>query len=54
VIDYTSQKFELSLSGYEFALDCTGESRKCMDVVGHAGTVISIAETPNQVSLLVF
>ncbi|GLE04207.1 hypothetical protein PINS_up013118 [Pythium insidiosum] len=47
VIDYTREVFERELAEYDFAFDCTGESKKCFECVTRGGTVVSIAETPN-------
>lgn len=51
VVDYTREAFERELAEYDFALDCTGETRKCFECVTKGGTVVSIAETPSRQDL---
>ncbi|TMW57304.1 hypothetical protein Poli38472_003229 [Pythium oligandrum] len=48
VVDYNRETFERELAEYDFALDCTGESKRCFDCITRQGAVISISETPSQ------
>lgn len=47
VVDYHRESFERELAEYDFALDCTGESKRCFECITRNGTVISISETPS-------
>ncbi|KAF1336507.1 alcohol dehydrogenase, partial [Globisporangium splendens] len=51
VIDYNRDAFERKLTEYDFALDCTGEAKKCIDCVAKSGSVISIIDSPTKESL---
>ena len=51
VIDYKEQKFEDELSGFDFALDLTGEAAKCAAVLKPGSKVISVTGMPTASAL---
>ncbi|CAI5731453.1 unnamed protein product [Peronospora destructor] len=51
VIDYGHKRFEQEVANFDFALDCTGETKQCFQCIIRDGTVVSISETPTWKSL---
>ncbi|KAG7393435.1 hypothetical protein PHYPSEUDO_009639 [Phytophthora pseudosyringae] len=51
VVDYGHERFERELAEYDFALDCTGETKQCFECITRGGAIVSIAETPTWRSL---
>ncbi|CAH0518060.1 unnamed protein product [Peronospora belbahrii] len=51
VVDYGHERFERQLLEYDFALDCTGEAKQCLDSITRGGAVVSISETPTWKSI---